>query len=697
MFEFSLIKKYLQPRFKQLSVSIVSLISVIVITLVVWLVLVFLSVTNGMEKKWTEKLIALSAPLQITPNENYYQSDYYQLDGISHLADYSYKTIEEKKASGLNYDPNFDEEPTNMWLPSHGKDLVKEVFESINTLKYIPGLKANDFEVSVATARFRLLRSQDTCDLGQGANSQSFLNQIAYLSSYDIDNLRLQKIVLPPSLQDLTNIFSLLGSSAEHIQEDQPDRDPLLSTQLFQKRLQTFLKHVEITDLKVSNKGYYFHRDFFPKHGKLKALLVHEHTLIFPETTLKLNELKKRYDQMGVKNHLAYIDLTHNTVTIENAQKHIANYFLTLDEGIQLPAKLIASSMKNALYPAQLRFCIDAKLQNVPFTGEIPFHNLEIGAAQFSQSISELSDQLPLWAFTLKNKNTSQLIVPDDGEVGEGVLLPKGFKEQGVLCGDRGYLSYHTQTTSSLQEMRIPIFVAGFYDPGLIPNGGKIILAPKKIISSINSAIQVKDSLVGNGINVWFDSLHQADQVKQKLQEELKKRGVDSFWSLKTYREYEFSKDFLEQISSDKTIFSLIAVLIIIVACTNIISMLILLVNNKKREIGILEAMGTSKKSIALIFGGCGLAIGLLSSLLGSLAAYLTLKNIHFLINLISKIQGHQAFNPAFFGDALPNQLNFEAFKFVMIATITMSLLAGLIPALKAMRLNTTEILRSEN
>ena len=131
MFEFSLIKKYLQPRFKQLSVSIVSLISVIVITLVVWLVLVFLSVTNGMEKKWTEKLIALSAPLQITPNENYYQSDYYQLDGISHLADYSYKTIEEKKASGLNYDPNFDEEPTNMWLPSHGKDLVKEVFESI--------------------------------------------------------------------------------------------------------------------------------------------------------------------------------------------------------------------------------------------------------------------------------------------------------------------------------------------------------------------------------------------------------------------------------------------------------------------------------------------------------------------------------------------------------------------------------------
>ena len=244
--------------------------------------------------------------------------------------------------------------------------------------------------------------------------------------------------------------------------------------------------------------------------------------------------------------------------------------------------------------------------------------------------------------------------------------------------------------------MRIPVFVAGFYDPGLIPNAGKIILAPKKIISSINASINVKDSLIGNGINVWFDNIHQAHQVKEALTQAFKKRGIEPFWEIKTYREYEFSKDFIEQVSSDKTIFSLIAVLIIVVACTNIISMLILLVNNNKREIGILEAMGASKRSIAVIFGGCGLVIGLLSSALGTIGAYFTLKNIHHLINFISKLQGHQAFNPAFFGDTLPTELNLEAFKFVFIATLIMSLLAGLIPAIKAMRLNTTDILRSE-
>ena len=248
-----------------------------------------------------------------------------------------------------------------------------------------------------------------------------------------------------------------------------------------------------------------------------------------------------------------------------------------------------------------------------------------------------------------------------------------------------------------MQEMRIPVFVAGFYDPGLIPNSGKVILAPKKIISTINAAISVKDSSVGNGINVWFDSIKDADAIKAFLQQEFKKRGIERFWNIKTYKEYEYAKAFIEQLSSDKTLFTLIAIIIIMVACTNIISMLILLVNDKRKEIGILQAMGASKRSIVFIFGGCGLTIGMLSGLMGTVFAYFTLKHIGPLINLLNKMQGHPVFNPAFFGDALPTTLNFNAFLFVMIATAILSIFAALFPACKAMQLNTTEILKSEN
>ena len=69
MFEFSVIRKYLIPQKKQLSVALIASMSVGVIALVVWLVLIFLSVTEGIEKNWLEKLTSLNAPLRINPTK----------------------------------------------------------------------------------------------------------------------------------------------------------------------------------------------------------------------------------------------------------------------------------------------------------------------------------------------------------------------------------------------------------------------------------------------------------------------------------------------------------------------------------------------------------------------------------------------------------------------------------------------------
>jgi lipoprotein-releasing system permease protein len=119
-------------------------------------------------------------------------------------------------------------------------------------------------------------------------------------------------------------------------------------------------------------------------------------------------------------------------------------------------------------------------------------------------------------------------------------------------------------------------------------------------------------------------------------------------------------------------------------------------VNDKKREIGILQAMGATPKSVALIFGGCGVTIGLLSSLLGAVAAIFTLHHLDHLVHLLSFLQGHDAFNAAFYGKSLPNTLSHEALVFVLVATPLISLLAGLVPAWKAARLKPSEILRAE-
>jgi lipoprotein-releasing system permease protein len=172
--------------------------------------------------------------------------------------------------------------------------------------------------------------------------------------------------------------------------------------------------------------------------------------------------------------------------------------------------------------------------------------------------------------------------------------------------------------------------------------------------------------------------------------------GIDPYWKIETYREFEFTKDIIQQLQSEKRLFTLLATLIIIVACSNIISMLIILVNDKKIEIGILRAMGATSASIALIFGVCGVVMGILGSLLGTLAAMLTLKNIQAIVDFISRVQGYEMFNPVFYGESLPNEISLEALTFVIVATAIISLIAGIVPAIKASLIKPAEILKSE-
>src|ERR1700742_1658290 len=96
MLELSIALKYLIPRKKQLSVSLIALLSIAVISLVVWLVLDFLSITEGIERGWLQKLTTLNAPLRITPTPHYFSSYYYQIDALSLNAHYSFKNIAEK-------------------------------------------------------------------------------------------------------------------------------------------------------------------------------------------------------------------------------------------------------------------------------------------------------------------------------------------------------------------------------------------------------------------------------------------------------------------------------------------------------------------------------------------------------------------------------------------------------------------------
>lgn len=659
-FELSVALKYLLPRARQLSVSIISLISVLVISLVVWLVIVFLSVTHGIEKKWLEELVTINAPLRMTPTEEYYKSYYYLSDTLSERSGYSSKSLGEKLHSPLtdSYDPSFDAEiPLHFPIADKNpdgsvKDLVKEGWEAISSLNSFKGMRAHEFEVTFGNLELDLFRSE------KGEIAKSFLTQLCYISSFDTQNKRLGNMILPPAAPDVNNLLFRLSTI------DTPQAGVAQST------LFTSLENIA---LKPLHEGTPLPTALYPNEGVFKAYGLMQGGKI----SKILLPSKKEH-----RNKNKALEMVEGSITFKNRIPEFAfaaemhpQPRIVLDPSTFFSAQPLSSTFPSLLCQ------VETVVQGIKLAGTLPLKNLEIAEASLPSS--------PL----IFSKGAT----PEKNPLGIGILIARNFQKSGVLLGDAGTISYYQPTTGQMKEQRIPIYVAGFYDPGLMPTGNKVVFADTSLLASMRSDLRANDNMLGNGFQIYLSNINDAPAAKEALILALNERGLSKYFTVESFADYEFAKPVLEQLKSDKTLFTLIAVIILIVACSNIISMLILLVNDKKKEIGILQSMGLSTRQIASIFGLCGFLTGVISSVIGILSACVTLHYLQSLVNLLSFMQGREAFQAAFYGSSgLPNELSYSALIFVLISTICISLLAGIVPAIKASRIRPAVILRSE-
>lgn len=697
MYEFSIAAKYLTPRWRQLSVSIIAIISLLVIAAVVWLIVVFFSVSNGLTNSWIDKLIALTAPIRVTPTEEYYQSYYYLVDEVSADSDYTSKSIGEKLETENSdpYDPNTDPEIPLAWarpdLLADGtlRDPVKEAFAAISQ---IPGLAAVDYEIGIGTLHLAKIAPQKNATAAP-------LSQASYVGSLDPHNSKLLDATLASiSMADLSNVLKNLPyESAEYIdgsigplQKASPDA--------FRERLQAFFAVVKVTMLETPMQGWQIPSSLLPHKGVWEAIVIEGKPfgqVWIPHTAAKASELQKHLSAIGLQGEKAQLVLAgvDSFLQLRDGSARPAPPALFVPGRLTLDVAIDPTSIPLATDTSELQFNGTFSIQGTQVSGNIPYRGLLIAAATIQASI----DASPPWAHSHAGE-TIQIILPTIPNVGEGILLPKNFRNSGILLGDMGAISYYGMTASSLQLQYLPIYVAGFYDPGIIPIGGKYLIASKEITSQLQALHNWKESGTGvaNGINVRFKDYAEAERIKRELQSLFAAAGIARYWKIETFQEYEFTRDIIQQLQSEKRLFTLLAILIIFVACSNIISMLIILVNDKKTEIGILRSMGASASSIAAIFAICGALMGTVGSLIGTIAALVTLKNIQTLVDAISYIQGHEMFNPIFYGETLPTEISGEALIFVTIATGLISVIAGIVPAVKASLLRPSAILKAE-
>ncbi|MTD39873.1 lipoprotein-releasing ABC transporter permease subunit LolE [Erwinia sp. CPCC 100877] len=146
-----------------------------------------------------------------------------------------------------------------------------------------------------------------------------------------------------------------------------------------------------------------------------------------------------------------------------------------------------------------------------------------------------------------------------------------------------------------------------------------------------------------------------------------------------------------------RAIMYLAMVLVIGVACFNIVSTLVMAVKDKSSDIAVLRTLGAKDGLIRAIFVWYGLLAGLLGSVVGVIIGVLVALRLTDIIHLIEKLTGHHFLSgDIYFIDFLPSELHAMDVVWVLLTALVLSLLASWYPARRASNIDPARVLSGQ-
>ncbi|CCP02932.1 Lipoprotein releasing system, transmembrane protein [Erwinia amylovora Ea644] len=146
-----------------------------------------------------------------------------------------------------------------------------------------------------------------------------------------------------------------------------------------------------------------------------------------------------------------------------------------------------------------------------------------------------------------------------------------------------------------------------------------------------------------------------------------------------------------------RTIMYLAMVLVIGVACFNIVSTLVMAVKDKSGDIAVLRTLGAKDGLIRAIFVWYGLLAGLLGSVSGVVVGVLAAVNLTPIMHAIEAVTGYQFLSgDIYFIDFLPSELHWSDVAAVLVTSLVLSLIASWYPARRASRIDPARVLSGQ-
>lgn len=241
------------------------------------------------------------------------------------------------------------------------------------------------------------------------------------------------------------------------------------------------------------------------------------------------------------------------------------------------------------------------------------------------------------------------------------------------------------QTITGILPRFKRFIVSGIFDAGSQEYNDSLALIHLK---SAQRLYQMPNLITG--LRLKFDNVLQADTISKSLSKQLDSKTYIVHWMSQ-------KQNLIRALSLEKTMIGVILFFIIAIAAFNLVSMMIMVVMEKKDDIAILATMGLAPKGIMQIFFYQGLLISLLGIIIGVVLGVILSLNIGLVVGWIEAIFDFSVF-PAdvFYVSKLPSTLIFSDVLFTIMLALTLSVLAALYPAKKAAQSNISQILRHE-
>ncbi|WP_353283847.1 lipoprotein-releasing ABC transporter permease subunit [Wolbachia endosymbiont (group A) of Lypha dubia] len=281
---------------------------------------------------------------------------------------------------------------------------------------------------------------------------------------------------------------------------------------------------------------------------------------------------------------------------------------------------------------------------------------------------------------------TNNVIIGDVKKFDEGIIIGARLAEAlNIDYGDEITFISSEEFDALLGEMpRMKKYkVIAIFDMGMFEYDNTLIYMPLK---SAQAFFNYENSI--KNIEVLVDDVTRADKLADAIEKEI---GMEAE-SWQSQQSHYFSA-----LKTERNVMFLILTLIIVVAAFNIISNLMMIVQEKKSAIAIMRTFGATSGSIMRIFCACGLLIGFTGTCLGCIIGVFFSLNIESIRVFLENITNVKLFDPMiYFFSSLPVILVPQDVVNISALALFLSFLATIAPALQAAAQDPAEILRYE-